>query len=1396
MSNRDIRFFLIVIGISGICSYSKAAELNVPSQYPTIQSAIDASVNGNKIIVQPGRYYENIIFKGKNIILTSTDPNNLSIVESTIIDGNRPANPDKSSVVTFANSETKNAVIQGFTITGGYGTLNNSLGVNLHWGGGIYCLNSSPTIKGNIITENHGPMNREDGYGGGIGCVSSNAIITGNIIKSNDTFAGGGISVYSSQPRVFSNLIYDNQAVAGGGVVLLYGGLLLNNTITNNGAQIGGNIFARPNVGSGNNMIVNNIICNAQNAGGLYWDATSEYNAIAYNNIWGNADGDYPDGLNQTGVNHNISQDPMLADVNNNDFHLNPYSPCINAGTNSYTTTGEKDIDGQPRVLSSYIDIGADEFSGYTIRYVNPPSSIQAAINEANDGDIIIVSPGRYYENIDFIGKDLTLTSQNPDAPDVVENTIIDGSRPVNPDNGSVVTFKTGETIAAVLKGFTITGGTGTKTSSTNIGGGGIYCYNASPTILNNIITDNHATTYGGAIWLRSGNTVFLKNNIIKNNSASNGGAIYGIQPSEFYGNIVYNNQAFRGNLYFRSSTIIVNNIIYYNYTSAEGGGIYLKANNSIVLGNTIVGNSSQQGGANLDVQFSDNVSIANNIITEGLNRPGVYFYQATNVTFKYNNVWNNSAGDYEGILNQTDINGNISADPVFASDANNFQLQVSSPCINAGAPDYQSEDGEKDVLGNDRVAAGRVDIGACEYPGNVIPIADAGVDQTFENIPLSVALDGSASYDPLGDTVFYSWRQIKGPKVELDHNDISTPSFAVTQRGIYIFSLVVNDGIIQSNADEVGIIIGCNRAPKADAGTAKYALTSPILLDGTGSYDPDGYGHLTYHWRQVSGPTVQITGSDTAEPLISGFVPNTSIQRCKFELIVSDGARESEPDDVNVIIVPNYTTQQLVISNPPFDPEKPTILAFGGGNCSTGGGITFGGKWSEKANWITVDSYAPAYSRYGNMLIVYLSSVAPDYTQSIQTTGYSTGNMPAMEVAWYINATYKDPRYAVNRVSLLDAVCSNLSSRVSQFHANPVGGEQCWVDNYISNDTQYRRADFISGAFNIICNPYRSHSYPVSRYMSSSLEYGNGGVTAFGYLSVIGKGKNYQLNTASKKYYFSINSSEAIVFYNESLYPGKILAPVTLAGPADGNILDANGAILGCLPCENAVRYELFIGPDEYSMDYKICESNQPIDSFMDTFPFKETYWTVKAYDQFGSSIYADPILIKAENVARPIINQIGREYLTCTGYNLIWQKRVSRTEFEYCFKMKLKNITEYDVNDKTVELACGYDEVKMLNNKVFFKSIPAGQEVVSDDTFIVKIDRLFDIDINDIILQVSQQREGDFSGDGKINIVDLGLLSGNWLQTGSDMPQDLYNDNIVNFRDFVIFTENWSIN
>ena len=135
-------FLLLVMPISGL-----AAEIQVPSQFATIQAAIDASQNGDTIVVQPGTYTENIDYNGKAIVFTSTNPLDLTIVASTIIDGNM-----SGSVVTFDSEETPNSILTGFTIRNGNGKL---LVDGKRYGGGIYIgLQSIPTVRHNKIINN------------------------------------------------------------------------------------------------------------------------------------------------------------------------------------------------------------------------------------------------------------------------------------------------------------------------------------------------------------------------------------------------------------------------------------------------------------------------------------------------------------------------------------------------------------------------------------------------------------------------------------------------------------------------------------------------------------------------------------------------------------------------------------------------------------------------------------------------------------------------------------------------------------------------------------------------------------------------------------------------------------------------------------------------------------------------------------------------------------------------------------------------------------------------------------------------------------------------------------------------------------------------------------------
>ncbi|MHC4618992.1 MAG: PKD domain-containing protein [Planctomycetota bacterium] len=906
-------------------------------------------------------------------------------------------------------------------------------------------------------------------------------------------------------------------------------------------------------------------------------------------------------------------------------------------------------------------------------------SRIQNAIDAAGQGDEIIVEPGRYCENINFKGKAITVRSSEPDDPCIVETTIIDAN-----GVGSVVTFADSEDRDSVLQGFTLTGGTGTEWMADYYAGGGIYCIVAAPSILQNIITGNSVNESGGGLFCDVGSHALLYKNTITGNSAKKGGAVFTQAAQiEAQNNVICHNTARHkgGGLHLYGKTVLVNNMVYGNETTyLEGGGIYLSiADNSIITENTVVANYSKLYGANLHIRLSENVTVTNNIIVNGLRGAGIYLSDSS-IFPKYNNVWNNEGGNYNGMSDPTGVEGNISDDPLFDPNSIDYHLQVASPCIDAGDPAYIAEPGETDIDGEPRVMGGRIDIGADEFSVNLKPVADAGLDQTYSSIPSQVVLDGSGSYDINGDSLTHRWRQIDGLSVELSDPSVVDPCFVPAELGIYVFELVVNDGLVDSDPDIVGIVVGNNRAPVADAGLARYAAYASVILDGTGSYDPDGYGIVSYQWTQTSGPVVVITGPNTTTPAISGFTQTGMIQECEFELVVSDSELMSLPDTVKVIIVPAFGKNALAQTNPPFHPNKPTILGFGGGyDCGHGVNYDFSYKtsfWYEKANILTTtdDWYSSRYQNYGDMLIVFLSSRAPDYKQPTQTIGYSAGNGPAIDVASYINLTYGDARYAVNRVTLLDAACGDYPARVNAFLGSSVDAEPCLVDNYMAT-----HGPFCPGALNVrfpTVPPDRPwdewwgvyHAVPRRWYEKSSdpAEWVNGdifnaGITAGAYVSVAGPARNLQLAPGSSKYYFRWSGEDpndvsdavpdTLLFYNESFYPGRLPEPVTLVGPEDGAVVDANATLLSCEDSENAVGFQLLFGADSQNVNYIIVDTNGPPGEMITAWPFARTWWTIKARDRYGTTIFADPRRLKANSFT--YLAYIADNWLE-TGFNM----------------------------------------------------------------------------------------------------------------------------------------------
>jgi hypothetical protein len=216
-------------------------------------------------------------------------------------------------------------------------------------------------------------------------------------------------------------------------------------------------------------------------------------------------------------------------------------------------------------------------------------NNIQAAIDDANDGDVVVVKPGRYTgdsnRDIDFKGKAITVQSEA--GP---ETCIIDcqgwyyiGWEGLLEEYHRGLYFHSGEDANSVVQGFTITGGY----VGGNDYGGGILCYASSPRVVDCIVAGNIALSGGGIALHTSYATI--TNCIITKNIAS-------YRPWSWYSERDGSGGGIATSDHRDSNPVFRNCIVSGNCSSIYGGGIYC-AGDFILVNCTICGNRTGEYG-------------------------------------------------------------------------------------------------------------------------------------------------------------------------------------------------------------------------------------------------------------------------------------------------------------------------------------------------------------------------------------------------------------------------------------------------------------------------------------------------------------------------------------------------------------------------------------------------------------------------------------------------------------------------------------------------------------------------------------------------------------------------------------------------------------------------------
>jgi len=377
---------------------SAQATINVPADQPTIQAGINAAANGDTVLVAPGTYLEKINFMGKAITVRGSGGPKVTTIQANI----------PGTVVVFGSGEGPASVLEGFTITGGTAS-------------GISCFATAPTVRKCRITGNSasvsgggflwsafgfaapavGPLledceivgNAAAGFamtiagGGGLhfngalfGAPATPTPVTlvrCTIEGNSSSMPSGGALFYSVQPTLIDCVVRQNTSLIGlpGLSFSQCTATVANGAIAQHGG--GGAALAFSSSIPTDALTLTNCTLFGNSGGGLSVGGSAPVTTIRNSVFWSNGPSsvsilagtatattsDIQGGTGQSWFGSGcIDVDPLFAEPAAGDVHLRADSPCKDTGSNATIGSLTGDFEGDPRIASGTVDMGADEF--------------------------------------------------------------------------------------------------------------------------------------------------------------------------------------------------------------------------------------------------------------------------------------------------------------------------------------------------------------------------------------------------------------------------------------------------------------------------------------------------------------------------------------------------------------------------------------------------------------------------------------------------------------------------------------------------------------------------------------------------------------------------------------------------------------------------------------------------------------------------------------------------------------------------------------------------------------------------------------------------------------------------------------------------------------------------